>query len=41
MITGINLAVDGGITVPIAIDVDWDTYVRVKKEAAEKRQGKK
>jgi 3-oxoacyl-[acyl-carrier protein] reductase len=41
MITGINLAVDGGVTVPIAIDVDWDTYVRVKKEAAEKRQGKK
>ena len=41
MITGINLAVDGGITVPIAIDVDWDTYVRVKKEAAEKRRGKK
>ncbi len=41
MITGINLAVDGGITVPIAIGVDWDTYVRVKKEAAEKRQGKK
>ncbi len=40
MITGINLAVDGGITVPIAIDVDWDTYVRVKKEAAEKRQEK-
>ena len=41
MITGINLAVDGGITVPIAIDVDWDTYVRVKKEAAEKSKGKK
>ncbi len=41
MITGINLAVDGGITLPIAIDVDWDTYVRVKKEAVEKRQGKK
>ena len=41
MITGINLAVDGGITVPIAIGVDWDTYVRVKKEEAEKRKGKK
>jgi len=41
MITGINLAVDGGITVPVAIGVDWDTYVRVKKEEAEKRKGKK
>jgi len=41
MITGINLAVDGGVTVPIAIGVDWDTYVRVKKEEAEKRKDKK
>ena len=38
MITGINLEVDGGITKPIAIGVDWDSYVRVKKEAAEKRK---
>ncbi len=41
MITGVNLEVDGGITVPIAIGVDWDTYVRVKKEEAEKKKGKK
>lgn len=41
MITGVNLEVDGGITVPVAIGVDWDTYVRVKKEEAEKRKGKK
>ncbi len=41
MITGVNLEVDGGITVPIAIGVDWDTYVRVKKEEAEKRRDKK
>jgi len=41
MITGINLEVDGGITVPVAIGVDWDTYVRVKKEEAERRKGKK
>jgi len=38
MITGINLAVDGGITIPIAIGVDWDTYIRVKKEEAEKKK---
>jgi len=38
MITGVNLEVDGGITKPIAIGVDWDTYVRVKKEEAEKRK---
>ncbi|MGB2813910.1 MAG: SDR family NAD(P)-dependent oxidoreductase [Dehalococcoidales bacterium] len=38
MITGINLEVDGGITKPIAIGVDWDTYVRVKKEEAKKRK---
>ena len=41
MITGVNLEVDGGITKPIAIGVDWDSYVRVKKEAAEKIKGKK
>jgi 3-oxoacyl-[acyl-carrier protein] reductase len=40
MITGINLAVDGGVTVPIAIGVDWDTYVRVKKEEVEKIKAK-
>ncbi len=38
MITGVNLAVDGGITVPIAIGVDWETYTSVKKEAAKKRE---
>jgi 3-oxoacyl-[acyl-carrier protein] reductase len=38
MITGVNLEVDGGITVPIAIGVDWDMYVSVKKEAARKRK---
>jgi NAD(P)-dependent dehydrogenase (short-subunit alcohol dehydrogenase family) len=37
MITGINLVVDGGITVPIAIGVDWETYTAVKKEAAKKK----
>jgi len=41
MITGINLAVDGGVTVPIAIGVDWDAYTAIKKERAEKRKGKK
>ncbi|TET49031.1 MAG: SDR family oxidoreductase, partial [Dehalococcoidia bacterium] len=41
MITGINLAVDGGVTVPIAIGVDWDAYTAIKKERAEKRQEKK
>jgi len=40
MITGINLEVDGGITVPIAIGVDWETYIRVKKEEAARRKGK-
>ena len=38
MITGVNLAVDGGIIVPIAIGVDWETYVSVKKEEAERRK---
>jgi len=38
MITGVNLAVDGGITVPIAIGVDWETYTSVKKEEAAKRK---
>ena len=38
MITGINLEVDGGITVPIAIGVDWETYTRVKKETAARRK---
>jgi len=38
MITGINLEVDGGITVPIAIGVDWETYTRVKKEEAARRK---
>jgi hypothetical protein len=33
--------VDGGITKPIAIGVDWDAYVRVKKEEAEKKRNKK
>ncbi|HEY82428.1 MAG TPA: SDR family oxidoreductase [Dehalococcoidia bacterium] len=33
MINGVNLAVDGGITVPVAIGVDWETYTSVKKEA--------
>jgi len=41
MITGVNFEVDGGITKPIAIGVDWDSYVKVKKEAAEKIKGKK
>jgi 3-oxoacyl-[acyl-carrier protein] reductase len=41
MITGVNLEVDGGITVPVALGVDWDTYVRVKKEEAEKKKGRK
>jgi len=38
MINGVNLAVDGGITVPVAIGVDWETYTSVKKEEAKKRQ---
>ena len=38
MITGVNLEVDGGITVPIAIGVDWETYTRVKKEEAARRK---
>lgn len=41
MITGINLAVDGGVTVPIAIGVDWETYTSVKKEEAKRRKEKK
>lgn len=41
MITGINLAVDGGITVPIAIGVDWETYTSVKKEEARRRKEQK
>ena len=41
MITGVNLEVDGGITKPVAIGVDWDMYYRVKKEAAGKIKGKK
>jgi len=36
MINGVNLKVDGGITVPVAIGIDWDTYYSVKKEAAQK-----
>jgi NAD(P)-dependent dehydrogenase (short-subunit alcohol dehydrogenase family) len=41
MISGVNLAVDGGITIPVAIGVDWDMYTAVKKEEArKKRQGK-
>lgn len=38
MITGINLIVDGGVTVPVAIGVDWETYTSRKKEAARKRK---
>lgn len=38
MITGVNLEVDGGITKPVAIGVDWDMYVRVKKEQAGKKK---
>ena len=41
MITGINLAVDGGIIVPIAIGVDWETYTAVKKEEAKRRREEK
>jgi len=41
MITGINLAVDGGIIVPIAIGVDWETYTSVKKEEAKRRKEEK
>ncbi|MFQ5996706.1 MAG: SDR family NAD(P)-dependent oxidoreductase [Dehalococcoidales bacterium] len=40
MITGINLAVDGGIIVPIAIGVNWETYTSVKKEEAKRRREK-
>jgi len=40
MITGINLVVDGGVTVPVAIGVDWETYTSRKKEAAKKREEK-
>jgi 3-oxoacyl-[acyl-carrier protein] reductase len=40
MINGVNLPVDGGIIIPVAIGVDWDMYTAVKKEAArKKRQG--
>jgi enoyl-[acyl-carrier-protein] reductase (NADH) len=38
MINGVNLPVDGGVTMPIAIGVDWDTYTSVKKEAARKQR---
>jgi 3-oxoacyl-[acyl-carrier protein] reductase len=41
MITGVNLAVDGGIIVPIAIGVDWETYTAVKKEEAKRRREEK
>lgn len=41
MVTGINLAVDGGITMPIAIGVDWETYISVKKEEARRRKKQK
>jgi 3-oxoacyl-[acyl-carrier protein] reductase len=41
MITGINLAVDGGIIVPIAIGVNWETYTSVKKEEAKRRKEEK
>ncbi len=37
MINGTNIEVDGGITVPVAIGVDWETYTSVKKEAARKK----
>lgn len=40
MINGTNIEVDGGITVPVAIGVDWDTYYATKKEAARKRKAK-
>jgi NAD(P)-dependent dehydrogenase (short-subunit alcohol dehydrogenase family) len=39
MINGVNLAVDGGITVPVAIGVDWETYTSVKKEAKKRELG--
>ncbi len=41
MITGINLAVDGGVTVPIAIGVDWDAYTTIKKERKRERERNK
>lgn len=37
MINGTNIEVDGGITVPVAIGVDWEAYTSVKKEAARKK----
>ncbi|MDP6824793.1 MAG: SDR family oxidoreductase, partial [Dehalococcoidales bacterium] len=41
MINGINLEVDGGVTIPIAIGVDWETYTRVKKETTTRRKKKR
>jgi 3-oxoacyl-[acyl-carrier protein] reductase len=35
MITGVNLPVDGGVTIPIAIGVDWEAYIARHKEEYE------
>jgi hypothetical protein len=40
MITGVNLPVDGGITIPVAIGVDWDAYTAQHKEEARQRKQK-
>jgi len=40
MITGVNLPVDGGITIPIAIGVDWETYIARHKEEHEQKKKK-
>jgi len=40
MITGVNLPVDGGVTIPVAIGVDWDAYTARHKEEYEKKRRK-
>jgi 3-oxoacyl-[acyl-carrier protein] reductase len=41
MITGVNLPVDGGVTIPVAIGVDWEAYTARHKEEARQRKQKK
>lgn len=41
MITGVNLPVDGGVTIPVAIGIDWDAYMARHKEEYEKKKNSK
>jgi len=41
MITGVNIHVDGGITQPVAIGVDWDAYIASHKEGVKQKKTKK